>query len=210
MRVRSVLFIVCLFAGVASLAVGAAAQSAGQGAAKPAQGAAQQPAGRGAAAPAAGATQMIHGNLLQVMRGILLPASNVVFFAQSEDPAALKPAEQAATSPNLLTSVYGGWTAVENSSIALAEAANLLTIPGRRCSNGRPAPIDNADWKAAVQALRDAGMASLKAAQAKNQDQIVDVSEKITNACAMCHDVYRETEDRGGLPARCTVPPKTP
>lgn len=210
MRARSVFFIVCLFAGVATLVVGAAAQS-GQGAPKPAQGATQQPSGRGAAppagrgaAPASGATQT-HGNLLQVMRGILLPASNVVFFAQSEDPAAVKPDEQAATSPNLLTSIYGGWTAVENSSIAMAEAANLLTIPGRRCSNGRPAPIDAADWKQYVQELRDAGMAAFKAAQAKNQDQILDAAEKVTTACGNCHDVYREKEPaQGGLAARCT------
>ena len=77
--------------------------------------AAQAPAparGRGAA-PAA----RVHGNLLQVMRGILYPASNVIFAAQSEDPATIKPATpDPATSPNPLTSSYGGWTAVENAA----------------------------------------------------------------------------------------------
>lgn len=211
MRIRTVLIASSLLA-VSTLVGGDVAAQSGQGAAQPARtgGAAQPAPGRGAAQPApargaAGAGSQIHGTLLQVMRGILLPASNVVFFAQSEDPAAVKPDEQAATSPNLLTSIYGGWTAVENSGIALSESANLLTIPGRRCSNGRPAPIENADWKEYVQELRDAGLAAFKAAQAKNQDQILDAAEKVTTACGHCHDVYREKEaSQGGLAARCT------
>ena len=35
--------------------------------------------------------------------------------------------------------VYGGWQSVENAALALAESANLLMIPGRMCSNGKPA-----------------------------------------------------------------------
>ena len=155
-------------------------------------------AGIAAQAPAA----RVHGNLLQVMRGIIFPASNVVFTAQSEDPAAMKPAADPATSPNPLTSVYGGWTAVENSALALAEAANLLTIPGRVCSNGKPAPMQNADWRMWVQELRDAGMASYKAAQAKNQDAIVDAAGLVGDACAHCHDKYRDRP--GGVANRCS------
>ena len=121
MRVRRVLFAVGVCVGVATLAlVGAAA--------------AQAPArGRGAA-PAQVAR--VHGNLAQVMRGILYPASNVIFAAQSTDPATVKPEADPSTSPNPLSSSYGGWEAVGNAGIALAEAANLLTIPGRMCMNG--------------------------------------------------------------------------
>jgi hypothetical protein len=162
--------------------------------------AAQTPAparGRGAA-PAA----RVQGNLLQVMRGILYPASNVIFAAQSDDPATIKPATpDPATSPNPLTSSYGGWTAVENAGIALAEAANLLTIPGRMCSNGKPAPIQNADWQMWVQELRDAGMATYKAAQAKNQDAILEAAGVVSEACQHCHDKYREVP--GGVKNRC-------
>jgi hypothetical protein len=138
----------------------------------------------------------VHGNVLQVMRGILYPASNVIFAAQSDDPAAIKPAADAATSPNPLTSVYGGWTAVENAGIAIAEAANLLTIPGRVCANGKPAPIQNADWRMWVQELRDAGMATYKAAQAKNQDAILEAAGVVSEACSHCHDKYREVPNR--------------
>lgn len=139
-------------------------------------------------------TPRIHGNLLQVMRGVLFVNSNIIFTAQSDDPAAMPEADFPATSPNSLTGLYGKWEAVENAGVALSEAANLLIIPGRQCSNGRPAPIDHPDWIKAVQGLRDAGAASLKAAQTKNQDTIVEVSETLTNACAACHVIWRDVE----------------
>src|SRR5438128_2400855 len=127
---------------------------------------APQPAAQPAAAPplAAPAGQP-QGDLRQVMRGILFPNSNVIFAAQDKNPADIKPAKDPTLATDPLASTYGGWTAIENSGIALAEASNLLTIPGRMCSNGRPVPIQNDDWKKLVQGLRDAGMSTYKAAQ---------------------------------------------
>jgi hypothetical protein len=145
------------------------------------------------------------GNLLQVMRSILFTNSNIIFAAQGHDPAALKADDSPTDSTNAPTGMFGGWEAVENSGIALAEAANLLSIPGRVCSNGKPVPVQNADWIKFVQGLRDAGMATYKAAQTKKQDAIVDVSGQVSDACSNCHDVYREkTPAQGGVAARCT------
>jgi hypothetical protein len=161
---------------------------------------AQGRAGRGAAgtqsqgARAAGMRTDV--DLLHVMRGILFPASNVVFAAQ-EDMTAWKPAADPSTSPNPLTSTYGGWAAVENASLALVESANLLLIPGRQCSNGKPAPVQRADWIKFVQGLRDAGMSAYKAAQTKNQDVIVEATGNLADACSACHDVYREKPGAG-------------
>jgi cytochrome c553 len=126
------------------------------------------------------------------MKGILYPNSNVIFFAQADNPADVPQAKDPATSVNPLASSYGKWEAVENSSLALVEAANLLTVPGRKCSNGRAVPVANADWPKLVQGLRDAGMTAYKAAQAKNQDKILDAADVMTTACANCHDKYRE------------------
>ena len=150
--------------------------------------AAQGPAPPKATTPRATPT---HGNMLQVMRGILCPNSNVIFTAQSEDPAAVKPAAEPSTSPNPLTAAYGGWDAVENSALALAESATLLTIP-RACANGREAPVQNADWTRFVQELREAGMFAYEAAQSRNQDRVLEAAEVVTNACGHCHDKYRE------------------
>jgi len=148
----------------------------------------------------------VHGNLLQVMRGILFLNSNVVFFAQGTDPATVPQDTDPTASVNPLAGVYGGWQAIENGGIAIAEAANLLTVPGRTCANGKPVPVQNADWQRFVQGLRDAGMAAYEAGQSKDMDKVLEAADTLTNACSDCHDVYREkTEEQGGEAARCTA-----
>ena len=141
----------------------------------------------------------VEASLAQLMRGIVFPSSNVVFAAQG-DLNEFPPAKDPSVSPNLLTSTYGGWQAVENASLALAESANLILLP-RQCSNGKPAPVQRADWIKFVHGLRDAGMAAYKAAQAKSQDAMVDASGTVAEACSACHEAYRDKN--GGLPARC-------
>ncbi len=157
---------------------------------------AQSPATKGAAKQAKGgaaaASPQIQANLAQLMKGILFPNSNVIFFAQSDDPDKVKPAKDPATATDPLADTYGKWQAVENSALALSEAANLLTIPGRKCSNGLPAPITNADWPKFVQGLRDAGATAYKAAQSKNMDKILEAADVMTTACSNCHEKYRE------------------
>jgi hypothetical protein len=139
-------------------------------------------------------------NLAQLMKGIIYPASNVIFAAQSQNPADVKPAPDPSLATDPLASTYGKWEAVENSALALYEAANLLTIQGRKCSNGRAVPLQNSDWPKFVQGLRDAGAVVYKAAQSKNQDKIVDAADVMTTACSNCHDKYRE---KPNLAARC-------
>ena len=186
MRFRTVVFI--LFAFVAAGCTPEPAKEAAKAPETPA------PA---AAAPAA----QVHGTLIQVMRGILFPSSNVIFFAQTNDPRAVKPRGDSSLATNPLESTYGGWVAVENAAISLSEAANLLTIPGRMCSNGKPVPIQNEDWPKFVQGLRDAGMKAYTAAGTKNMDNMLDAADAVSTACANCHDKYREKP--GGEKDRC-------
>ena len=149
--------------------------------------------GRASVQPAT-STMQVQSDLLQLMRGILYPAANVVFKAQNEDPAGLKfkPGEDPSLATDPLVSTFGGWLAVENASLALSESANLLLIPGRNCANGVPVPVNNPDWPKFVQELRDAGMKAYKAAQSKNQDNMIEASDTMTAACANCHRKWRE------------------
>ena len=188
-RIFSLALFVC--AGMATLFLGHAKAQA------PAAGAAPAKAASGAAA----AAQRPQGTLAQVMRGIIFPNSNVVFFAQSKDPAAVKPPADPSTATDPLSDTYGGWVAVENSAIALSEAANLLTISGRLCSNGRPVPLKNPDWPKFVAGLRAAGMTAYKAAQTKDQDKMLDASDAVSKACFNCHTRYRDVA--GGDKDRC-------
>jgi len=140
----------------------------------------------------------VQADLDQVMRGILFPNANVVFFAQNNDPASVKPTSQPSSSTDPLTSVYGGWLAVENSALALSESANLLTIP-RICSNGKPAPVTNPDWIKFVEGVRAAGLVAYQAAQSKDTDKMLDAADQVGTSCLNCHDRFRKN-----VADRCT------
>src|SRR5262245_54128183 len=156
-------------------------------------------------AQTATAAPPVHMTLNQLMRAVQFPLSNVVFSSQGDDPAAVKQDDRPSAATDPLRSVFGGWQAVENSGLALAESATLLTIPGRLCANGTPVPVQNADWIRFVQGLRDAGNAAYVAAQTKNQDKMLEVSEQVAVSCSNCHQVYRKAGARGmnDLTSRC-------
>lgn len=151
---------------------------------------------KGAAEASKAATVKIEvqTDLNQLMRGVLYPASNVVFSAQIDNPGELKfvPGRDPSLATDPLLSTFGGWLAVENAALALTESSNLLLIPGRKCSNGSPVPTDNPDWPKFVQELRDAGMKAFKAAQSKDQDRMVEAADTLSAACAGCHRKWRE------------------
>jgi hypothetical protein len=153
----------------------------------------------GAGAPTADqAPTEPYSNLAQMMRGIPFPNSNIIFDTQTIDPAAqdLVGAHDTADGATaLFQSVYGGWEAVENAALAVAETANLMLVPGRVCENGRPVPVDNEDFRRWSQELGEAGMEAYRAAQSRDQDEMIFVSGTITEACSNCHEVYRDKDD---------------
>lgn len=143
-----------------------------------------------------------YANLAQVMRGIPFTFSNIVFDAQATDPGApRKAAEVTAGATETFKNVYGGWQEVENSALALAEAANLVMIPGRVCENGKPVPVRDETFRKAAEGLAAAGRAAYKAAQSKNMDAMLDASETVSVACSNCHEPYRDFDDEK---QRCT------
>ena len=145
------------------------------------------------ATPPTNATQ-VHANLNQLMRGVLYPAANVVFSAQADNPGEIKfiPGHDPNMSTDPLTSSFGGWQAVENAALALAESANLLSIAERKCSNGVPVPVSDPAWATFLQQLRDASMASFKAAQAKDQDKMIMLADTLNASCVGCHRKWRD------------------
>ena len=146
-------------------------------------------------------------NLNQVMRGILFPNSNIIFDAQDRDPGAPADPNDAAASAHPFAGTYGGWEAVENAAVALGEAANLIVLPGRTCQNGKPVPLNDETYQKGVAALRQISSDALKTAQSKNMEAMLDVADRLTQACSTCHDVYRDRVVDGkpiGMEARCT------
>ena len=136
------------------------------------------------------------GSLAQVMRGILFPNSNILFDVQSVDPANPPPAAAGGGATATFSGIYSGWQMVENAAIALGESANLITIPGRRCENGRQVPLSQPNWAQFVQQLKDAADVALVAARASDQAAASDATNDIAEACYVCHEVYRDLEPR--------------
>jgi hypothetical protein len=160
---------------------------------------AQAPAGPGAAneEPPPVATYN------QLMRGILFPVGNTVFYAQADDPAALPRDPMPSSSTNSLTGIFGGWQAVENSALSLVDTAPLLRIPGRQCSNGEVVDVENADWIRFVDDYREKSLAAYEAVLTKDQDAIVLASGDLSEACLACHRVYRREPTPGDSSLRC-------
>ncbi|HJZ77652.1 MAG TPA: cytochrome c [Vicinamibacterales bacterium] len=147
------------------------------------------------------------GSLAQVMRGIFFPNSNLIFDVQQHDPAApKKPADAGGGSA---TSTYGdaysGWEIVENAAVALTDGVDLILTPGRSCQNGKPVPVQRADFQQFARQMRTAGLAVLQAARTKNQEKVSDATNDLADACAGCHEVYRD-KGLADSPARCTPP----
>lgn len=142
-----------------------------------------------------------YGTLAEVMRSIPFPNSNIIFDTQTTDPgAAKKTTDKSSTAAaggatGVYSSVYSGWQGVEQSAIALSETATLIMVPGRKCENGLPVPLDQANFRKAAEGLVAAGQAAYKAAKSKNLDAMVEVSGTISDACAACHEKYRDVPE---------------
>ena len=131
----------------------------------------------------------------QLMQAILFPNANVIFFAESDDPAAVRRDVKPSASTNPLAGLFGGWQAVENSGLALLESADLLNLRGRTCANGALVPVDESQWKAAVEAMREAVRASGAAARARSQEQISEANGQLAESCSGCHRIYRRAQN---------------
>jgi hypothetical protein len=80
---------------------------------------------------------------------------------------------------------------VDYAAISVAESATLMLTPGRRCENGRLVPVTDPDWIRFTQELADAGRASYKASQTRNQQLVSDSTNQLNESCMNCHRVFR-------------------
>ena len=141
-------------------------------------------------------------NLAQYMRGVTFPNANIIFNTQVKDPGAVKPSNPVPFDyPLWGNTVYYGWQATDQAALALIETTPLFMMPGRRCENGRPVPIQNADYQKFTQELITLSREIYKVVQTRNQDAVAGLSERLNDTCANCHKVYRDvgTAEGGGL-----------
>jgi len=145
------------------------------------------------------------GTLAQVMRGIYFPNANLIFDVQKTDPSAPKPKATGGTATDTYGGAYSGWEIVENAAVALTDGVDLLLTPGRLCQNGKLVPSQRADFMKFADDMRKAGLKVLEAARTKNQEKTSDATNDLADACASCHEVYRDKGPADSA-ARCNPP----
>ena len=74
------------------------------------------------------------------------------------------------------------WAIVRNNALILAESGNLLMMGNRAKDKG--------DWMKASQALVSAGVAAVKAAEAKDAAALLEAGGAIDAVCDQCHTKY--------------------
>lgn len=146
-------------------------------------------------------------NLQQLMRGVMFPNSNIIFTVQTHDPGEKKkPGNVGDGGFNWAqwgNDLYTGWDIVDYAALALADTAQLMLVPGRRCENGKPVPVDDPDWIRFSKELAEVGRNVYRASQTRNQEKVSDMSGDVADACLHCHQVYRDRfrgRGRGAAP----------
>jgi hypothetical protein len=74
------------------------------------------------------------------------------------------------------------WMALRNSAVALAESGNLLMMV--------PRAADGDEWMRLSQAMIDASAGAIKAAEARDVDQVFAAGGEIYAVCSNCHSKY--------------------
>lgn len=75
-----------------------------------------------------------------------------------------------------------GWEHVVASAAMVAEAGNLLNLPGRA--------LDNDAWMVYSEGLTQAGFRAMAAATARNKEDLFQAGADIYSVCSACHQAY--------------------
>ena len=111
----------------------------------------------------------------QLMQGIVDPASDVVW----ESVATIFTKDGV---EERRPRTKAQWENVRNHAMMLAEAGNLLMMP--------PRAKDGGQWMQRAQELVDTATVALRAAEAQNVDQLLQIGGVIDEACENCHKKY--------------------
>jgi hypothetical protein len=73
-----------------------------------------------------------------------------------------------------------------------------MLAPGIRCENGRLAPVTEPEWIKFTEQLIAVAQRTYRLSQTRNQEAVAEATGDLSDACAACHQVYRESRGRGG------------
>ena len=146
------------------------------------------------------------GTIREIMHGIVEPSSDAIFDAVVIDVSA-------AGIKETLPRTEEEWEKVEHGAIALAEAVNLLKMPGRAVARPEEMNVDPEgpelppseiaghisrspqEWNTHADGLQRAAIEAMNAARAKSVEGLTKVGETLDNACESCHLAYWYPDD---------------
>jgi len=116
------------------------------------------------------------GTMSELMVHLIYPTSDAVFYISSRTPTTDEE-----------------WGQLQAKTLTLAEAANLLMMPGRT----RPG-----QWNKDARQMLDAAWGAFKAAKAKDEAGVEAVSDQLYESCVSCHKAYRKDYGKPKPPPR--------
>jgi hypothetical protein len=111
------------------------------------------------------------GTMSELMVDFIYPASDAVFYISSRTPT---------TSEE--------WMTLQGQTLMLAEAANLLMMPGRARDQER--------WMTDAALMLEAGEAAYRAAKNRDVPALEALSDQLYESCVTCHRDYRPSYGR--------------
>lgn len=113
-----------------------------------------------------------------LMQRILDPAADVIW-ASAGTIITIEGSQE------LAPTTEEGWELVARNAAILAEAGNLLMLPGR---------VKGDDWLEYSSGLIEVGVLALEAAEKQDSDALFDAGGRIYQVCLGCHNQYVVTE----------------
>jgi hypothetical protein len=113
--------------------------------------------------------------MTEVMGHVIDPAAQVLWRSAGEITT-----EQGVQS--LTPTTEEGWAAADNAMTTVAEAGNLLMLPGRARDNG--------DWMKLSKRLTDAALEAKAAVLDEDSKAMFDTGGKLYEVCTACHEQY--------------------
>ncbi len=112
---------------------------------------------------------------LGLMNNVIDPSADVIWGSAGQIVTA-------AGTEDLRPTTEEGWANVRNHAAIVAEAGNLLMMV--------PRAKDGDEWMRLAQAMVDTGAAAMRAAEAKDADQLFQAGADIYSVCSNCHVKY--------------------
>ena len=117
----------------------------------------------------------VTSSVKDVMAGIIDPQAQVFWGSAGAN-------DTAEGSQSLTPKTPEAWAAAEHSMTAVAEAGNLLMLPGRARDDG--------DWIKFSKQMTDLALQGRAAVRAKNGDEMFKTGGALYDACQGCHQKY--------------------